>query len=561
MPTSSFLAPDVTTPQAGHPWDLVDLPPVELGRGLYVSWKPEHKGRFFDEEAQVWRGEERYRAVFRVSYSSRRTNVLDDILEILSRAPLAFRPFPTALGGYEDVTYDVLIDGSITQARDLIVRTGRLEVSLISTGLYRKPFDQGADVTGPNVPWLHSLVAGDGEIDFQVDLPGEGETTMIIYRGTAPGASVQLSSGAPATTYNDGTTVNGTRYYYRARLQDAAGNLSAFSNEVSGIYTEAGAEPLALYWLGETAGGDPEIWQGTIEAGALGNEEIVYTGTGDSTTGAEWIQAGIAATTYGGETWLHFVDTDVPPGWPVDPIVQILRRVKIDGTGFETIADLSTETGLELEGGMVCAVDPRNGDSWVVVMRDDAQIDLYLVTLAGVVTLKKVVQVSGNVGFDIQIDADTDTLALSRVTELGLPTEPTSAVDIYDMTGDFSATEHQIASDYFGFGSSNTSYGPAMLLLEDSVIVQDSEYILIRYDRTTWTPMSPNPWMDFGGAFVPAKLFIYGGEYYAIGYNDATIDPEIRHLPGDGGAGTVVTGVTTDMWLYSSFCTNEQAAL
>lgn len=89
-----------------------------------------------------------------------------------------------------------------------------------------------APLTIPAAPSLLTAVGGNAE----VALSWQGSATAAsytVYRSrTATGSTTVVASQIVSTTFVDGTVVNGTRYYYRVRAVNAAGQ-SAYSNQVS----------------------------------------------------------------------------------------------------------------------------------------------------------------------------------------------------------------------------------------------------------------------------------------------------------------------------------------
>jgi hypothetical protein len=103
---------------------------------------------------------------------------------------------------------------------------------------YRLLADAPPDTFAPAPAVLSNVVPGDNEIEFDIAFPDEGEDTMHVYRATSAGATTLLESVVlvvpPEARYIDATALNGTTYFYRVKLEDGAGNVSAYSNEVSG---------------------------------------------------------------------------------------------------------------------------------------------------------------------------------------------------------------------------------------------------------------------------------------------------------------------------------------
>ena len=89
-----------------------------------------------------------------------------------------------------------------------------------------------APLTIPVAPSLLTAVGGNA----QVALSWQGSATAAsytVYRSrTATGSTTVVASQVAATTFVDGTVANGTRYFYRVRAVNAAGQ-SPYSNQVS----------------------------------------------------------------------------------------------------------------------------------------------------------------------------------------------------------------------------------------------------------------------------------------------------------------------------------------
>src|SRR5690606_27866616 len=80
---------------------------------------------------------------------------------------------------------------------------------------------------------------GDSEISFEVALPGEGESTMYVYRGTASGVyrkedTVDISAFPATFTYTNKAVENDVEYYWAVKIENPSLEVSDFSNELTG---------------------------------------------------------------------------------------------------------------------------------------------------------------------------------------------------------------------------------------------------------------------------------------------------------------------------------------
>ncbi|CAB5720519.1 Exoglucanase B precursor [Delftia tsuruhatensis] len=80
---------------------------------------------------------------------------------------------------------------------------------------------------------------GGGELGlaWQAPASGGGVAAYAVYRADAAGGPYRLLATTPPHTlaYTDATVVNGSRYFYRVRARDTAGNEGDPSNEVDGV--------------------------------------------------------------------------------------------------------------------------------------------------------------------------------------------------------------------------------------------------------------------------------------------------------------------------------------
>lgn len=147
------------------------------------------------------------------------------------------------------------------------------------------------DTTAPDAPVLSNLVAGDEVVDFDVTLADEDEVELHIYRDTAPTATtlletVDVSGDSGTIPYTDDSPpTNGVTYYYRGRLEDAAGNLSSYSNEVSGTPASSGPANVA-FWRVDSAApfytcSLADLLAGNAGANAVSRATPGFGGTGN----------------------------------------------------------------------------------------------------------------------------------------------------------------------------------------------------------------------------------------------------------------------------------------
>jgi fibronectin type 3 domain-containing protein len=118
---------------------------------------------------------------------------------------------------------------------------------------------------------------------------GSPITGYNVYRGTASGAEVLLTSGITTTSYTNASLTNGTTYYYKVTAVNAAGEGPA-SNEVSAIPRTIPSAPqvltatpgnglISLSWSAPASdGGSPitgyNVYRGTVS----GAETLLASG-------------------------------------------------------------------------------------------------------------------------------------------------------------------------------------------------------------------------------------------------------------------------------------------
>ena len=115
-----------------------------------------------------------------------------------------------------------------------------------------------ADTTPPPVPSGLTATAGDGSVTLDWTANTDSDTaTYNLYRSTTSDSyTTALSSGISGNSFFDDTAENGTTYYYVLTAEDASGNESAESSEVSAtpVFVPDGTPPVKPTGLTATAG-------------------------------------------------------------------------------------------------------------------------------------------------------------------------------------------------------------------------------------------------------------------------------------------------------------------
>lgn len=95
------------------------------------------------------------------------------------------------------------------------------------------------DLTAPGVPTGLSAVAGDTVVNLSWTANSEGDLDHYnVYRGTTSGSLTKVDEvPAGTTTFTDPGLTNGTTYIYAISAEDASGNESAQTAEVSATPT------------------------------------------------------------------------------------------------------------------------------------------------------------------------------------------------------------------------------------------------------------------------------------------------------------------------------------
>jgi len=187
-------------------------------------------------------------------------------------------------------------------------------------------FTLPTDTNAPVAPQLFELEANgkDGEVvlnwraNTEIDLAG-----YRIYRNTVPQPSTLHASTEPGIiTYTDQGLVNGRTYYYRVAAIDYAGNVSAFSNEVSGTppfgaFSEISA-PLTDVALSKVAWGDYDddgnldiLLVGRLPGLFSGTVAEIYRGRNDSFTRVVSSLGGVSVSSFAWGDYDNDGDLDI----------------------------------------------------------------------------------------------------------------------------------------------------------------------------------------------------------------------------------------------------------
>ncbi|QYC45144.1 Chitinase A1 precursor [Nonomuraea coxensis DSM 45129] len=164
---------------------------------------------------------------------------------------------PLRIGG--NVVWNEYFSGLIDEVRIYNRAQTAAEIQTDMT----TPIGQAAppDTQAPTAPGSLAATGGPGsaQLTWTASTDNVGVTGYRVHRSTTPGftpsAANQVGSVTATTTFADGGLAAGT-YYYRVRAADAAGNLSASSNEVSAAVTAPPATPglVAAYGMNEGSG-------------------------------------------------------------------------------------------------------------------------------------------------------------------------------------------------------------------------------------------------------------------------------------------------------------------
>ena len=149
---------------------------------------------------------------------------------------LASSTSPLELGG--DIFYGQVFNGAIDEVR---IYNVALSAAQIQTDMNTPVSPPAPDTQSPTTPGaLVALAIGGSEIDltWTASTDNVGVTGYHIERCATAGCSTFAeiaASTSPATTFSDTTVVANTSYTYRIRANDAAGNLSGFSNTATAV--------------------------------------------------------------------------------------------------------------------------------------------------------------------------------------------------------------------------------------------------------------------------------------------------------------------------------------
>lgn len=106
----------------------------------------------------------------------------------------------------------------------------------------------------PDAPELTSVARGIGGIDLSWGVVATA-AKYYVYRGTASLPTGVLDSTTTATTYFDGSAVEGQTYYYRLRARTGGGVISTYSNERSASWGSS-VEPVVSSVTGTVGNGE-----------------------------------------------------------------------------------------------------------------------------------------------------------------------------------------------------------------------------------------------------------------------------------------------------------------
>lgn len=98
-------------------------------------------------------------------------------------------------------------------------------------------FTISGDITAPTIPVLTDAVqsppsTGDIDVDWNASTDAVGVVGYLLERKVNAGSFIGIFNGN-ALTFLDENGTNGDTHYYRIRAYDAAGNISAYSSEIS----------------------------------------------------------------------------------------------------------------------------------------------------------------------------------------------------------------------------------------------------------------------------------------------------------------------------------------
>jgi titin len=180
--------------------------------------------------------------------------------------------------------------------------SGKVDVTVTAGGAtspVNQPGDQYTYISPPGPPTGLAATAGNGSIHLAWTAPasngGAAITGYNIYRGTASGTEVRVTSGVSGLTFTDGSLVNGTPYFYKVSAVNSAGE-GPLSSEVSATPATV---PGAAQNLVAVAGNGSVSLSWNAPAGNGGAAVTSYNMLRSTTSGTETtLSTGVSATSY-----------------------------------------------------------------------------------------------------------------------------------------------------------------------------------------------------------------------------------------------------------------------
>ena len=170
------------------------------------------------------------------------------------------------------------------------------------------------DTQVPTPPGTLAATGGLGQVSLSWTASGDnvGVARYNVHRGAAPGFTPSAANRVAqptGTSFVDSPLASGT-YFYRVTAEDAAGNVSAASNEASGSATADTTPPSAPATLTATpAPGQISLsWSASSDAGGIANYNVHRGTTAGFTpsaanriaqpTGTSFVNSGLASGTF-----------------------------------------------------------------------------------------------------------------------------------------------------------------------------------------------------------------------------------------------------------------------